>query len=424
MHSTHWRLGSILAIVLTGLAAPTAYGQSFGVELNNTLMPASGGMAGTSIARPQDLISGINANPAALTQYHGTQFTVGGTFAGSTFDIAQSSNIPLEGITPFAAKSGTPGAAVPNLGVSQELTAYGLPVTLGLGLFGAAGAGTSFIKQPQSNGTSSYLSLLEIAPSLGVQLTERFSVGSTLFVGNGFLDGPFVGTGSMTNAYALRGSVGAGYQLTENTSLGLYYQSVQRFRFKDEVVLFNDTASRDVHLSLPDQTGLGIANSSLMDGRLLLAADLLFLDWKDAALFRSIYRNQWVLQLGTQYRVNNRVKLRLGYAYAENPLDPSTGTSVDGITLPGGIPAVKYLQAQFAVINQHRLSAGFGVSDVLPGLDFDTFAGGMFQASDLLGNFTQVSVESYWIGLGFTWRFNRGACPSCPPQPTTVASSP
>ncbi len=154
MKSTFNAILSTAAVLACTLAAQMAYAQSFGVELNNTLMPASGGMAGTSIAAPQDLISGINANAATLTQYHGTQFTVGGAFAGSTFDLNQTGAAPAIGVTPFSAKSGTSGAAVPNIGVSQELTAYGLPVTLGLGLVGAAGAGTSFLKQPQSNGTS------------------------------------------------------------------------------------------------------------------------------------------------------------------------------------------------------------------------------------------------------------------------------
>ena len=254
------------------------------------------------------------------------------------------------------------------------------------------------------------MSLLQFAPSVGVRLTDRLSVGSTLFIGDGYLDGPFVGTNSMTNAYALRGSVGLNYALTDATSLGIYYQSVQRFRFKDEVVLFNSTVSRDVHLALPQQVGIGLANTSLVDGRLLLAADVLFLDWSSAALFRNIYRPQWVLQLGTQYRLNSRTRLRLGYAYAENPINPNVGTSVAGIPVPGGIPAVNYLEAQFAVINQHRLTAGVGIVDVLPGLDFDAFAGGMFEASQQLGNFTNVSPESYWIGVGFTWRFDRGRC--------------
>ncbi len=410
MHSTFKTIAGILAILACAFPGRQVHAQSFGVDLRNTLMPASGGMAGTSIARPQDLISGINANAATLTQYRGTQFTIGGAFAGSTFDLNQTAAAPAIGVLPFSAKSGTPGAAVPNIGVSQDLSEYGLPVTLGLGLIGAAGAGTSFLKQPQSNGTSTYLSLLEFASSFGVKLTDRLSLGSTMFIGDGYLDGPFVGTGAMTNAYALRGSIGASYQLTENTSLGFYYQTKQRFRFKNEVVLFNDTVSRDVRLSLPDQIGLGIANSSLMEGKLLLAADVLYLQWKNADLFRDIYRNQWVLQLGSQYRVNNRVRLRLGYAFAEDPIDPSTGTSVDGIPVPGGIPAVKYLEAQFAVVNQHRLTAGVGIRDVLPGLDFDALAGGMFEASQQLGDFTNVSVESYWIGVGFTWRFDRGAC--------------
>jgi len=116
------------------------------------------------------------------------------------------------------------------------------------------------------------------------------------------------------------------------------------------------------------------------------------------------------MQLGMQYTVNPRIKLRAGYALAGNPIDPNTGTTVDGIVIPGGIPSVKYLQAQYGVINQHRLSLGMGISDVLPGLDFDVLGGGMFPASEQFGQFTSVSLNSYWVGAGLTWRFGRGAC--------------
>ncbi|MEX0676981.1 MAG: hypothetical protein WD063_07890 [Pirellulales bacterium] len=410
-------VSGIVVILACRLADRSAQAQSFGVDLRNTLMPASGGMAGTSIAAPQDLISGINANPATLTQFHGTQFIVGGAWAEPTFNLAQTGDIGLPAdplITPFAAKSQTPGSAVPNIGVTQEMEAYGLPVTLGLGLVGAAGGGTDFRDEPESNGTSTYLSILEFAGAAGARLTDRLSAGAALFVGTGYLDGPFVGDGAMTSAYALRGSVGLSYALTDTTSLGVYYQSVERFRFKDEVRLeLLDGAFdivRDVHLSLPQNVGLGIANSSAMDGRLLLAADVVFLDWCSAALFRQIYLPQWVVQVGAQYSLNSRCRFRLGYAWAENPIDPNTGTSVAGIPVPGGVGAVKYLQAQFAVVSQHRFAAGVGLSDVLPGLDFDAFAGGMFRASDQLGDLTSVNIESYWIGLGFTWRFDRGCC--------------
>lgn len=58
-------------------------------------MPASGGMAGTSIARPQDVTSALNANPAALSQFRGTQFLFGGAWAEPTFTLTQTDPIPL-----------------------------------------------------------------------------------------------------------------------------------------------------------------------------------------------------------------------------------------------------------------------------------------------------------------------------------------
>jgi long-chain fatty acid transport protein len=92
--------------VLTG-SASSAFGQSFGVELHNTLMPASGGMGGVSIARPQDLTSAMNANPGSLTQFRGTQFAFGGGWAEPTFNLTQASNIPVVGTHPTEPWFGT-----------------------------------------------------------------------------------------------------------------------------------------------------------------------------------------------------------------------------------------------------------------------------------------------------------------------------
>jgi long-chain fatty acid transport protein len=301
---------------------------------------------------------------------------------------------------------------LPNIGVTQDTSALGLPITFGLGMVSTAGGGTSFRTVPQSNGTNMSMLFLNFVGSAGVQVTDRLSLGTSMSVGSGFLDGPFIGNSTMTNAYGLRGSVGLNYQLTEQTNLAFYYQSKQHYRFKDEVRLenFNGSfqTSRDLRLDLPDNIGLGISNSSLLDGRLLLAADVLYVHWRDSDLFRDIYVNQWVLQLGTQYSVNRRCRLRLGYALAQDPINPNTGNTLAEILPPGGGTAVKYLQSQFGIINQHRISAGVGVVDVLPGLDFDAFAGGMFEASQQFGAYTNISVESYWLGLGFTWRFGRG----------------
>ena len=113
--------------LLLGLSACTVYAQSFGVESHNTLMPASGGMAGTSIARPQDLTSSINANPATLTQFGGTQFTFGGAWAEATLNIDQTAPLPLLGVQPFAGKSqalGVMGVERDEAGVGRKDVSY------------------------------------------------------------------------------------------------------------------------------------------------------------------------------------------------------------------------------------------------------------------------------------------------------------
>ncbi len=404
-----WMRVAAVAIATVLTARGAALAQTYGIDFRNTLMPASGGMAGTSVAAPQDFISAINGNAAALTQFEGTHFTIGGAFAGPTARLSQADPIPLLGVDPFSEKSSTPGAIVPAIGVSQELDGLALPTTVGLAVLGAAGGGASYAQDPASNGTSSYLLFLEFAPSVAVELTERLSVGATMFIGDGYVSGPFVGVSSMTNAYALRAGVGIDYRLGDASRIGAYYLSTQAFRFPNEAILLNQARAIDVDMGLPQTVGLGVSNESLMDGRLLLAADALFLDWESAALFGSIYRPQWVMQLGAQYRATDALTLRAGYALAENPIDPNVGTSLGPVPVPGGIQAVKYLQSQFAIVNRHRIAAGFGYSDVIPGVDFDAFAGGMFPATEFLGDATRFDICSYWIGLGFTWHYDRAA---------------
>jgi long-chain fatty acid transport protein len=56
-------------------AARDAYAQALGIEIHNMVMPASGGLGGVSIARPQDLQSAIHGNPSTIAQFEGTQFS-------------------------------------------------------------------------------------------------------------------------------------------------------------------------------------------------------------------------------------------------------------------------------------------------------------------------------------------------------------
>jgi len=412
------KIVTTVAILTSTFLGRSAQGQSFGVELHNTLMPASGGMGGTSIAQPQDLLSAINGNAASMSQFEGTQFAFSGAWADPNVRFTQTVALPIAGVSPYSAVSSTPGAAVGNIGLTQSFESMGMPVTVGLGLISDAGAGVDFRTIPESNGTSAELLILQFVGAMSVQLTDRLSAGTTVSLGEGFYDAPFSGIGSMTPAYGVRGSLGLNYQLNPSTRLGVDYQTREDFDFRNAILLAPSFAPFNVKMSLPDNFGFGISNTSLMDGKLLLAADVLFNEWDNCYLYKNVYKNQWVFQTGAQYS-RGRYRYRLGYVYAENPVAPITSVTVDGIPVPDAVPGADYLQAQVAVFNQHRVSAGIGVVDVLPGVNFDAFAGGMFRASDQLGASTNVAASSYYLGVGITWRFaNCGALRSSAPAPT------
>lgn len=405
------QIGLVAVIAVFGsYFASSADAQPFGVEMQNNMLPVAGAMGGASIARPQELLAGLNANPATLANFGGTQFQFGGGWAEATYDLTQTATLQVPGVTPFSAKSGTPGVAVANIGMSRQIDLFGIDSTMGFGLISNAGAGVDFRGVPQSNRASSSMLVLEISSGFGMKLTERLSVGTTVSLGSGYFNGPFVGNSAMVQAYGLRASLGANYELTDATSLGAYWQTKQHFHFDDAISLqlFNNTfdITRDVEMDLPSTVGFGIANRRLLDGRLLLAMDIVYKNWERADMFESVYRDQWAFQFGSQYSYN-RLRLRAGYVYAMNPIKPVTVTTAGGVTLPGATAGVEYLQSQFALINQNRISAGIGIVDLRPGLDLDLFAGGMPTESGSTGQFTSVRVASYWVGLGMTYRFGK-----------------
>lgn len=401
---------AMLLVAFALCSAERAQAQSFGIELFNNLMPASGGMAGTSIAAPQDLQSAINGNPASLTQYRGTQFGMGGAWVEPTYSLSVAPpGLPFVGA--FSGNSDAQGVAAPNIGVTQDMTAYGLPVTLGVGLFAGSGAAVDFRQIPASNGTYASLAALDIVMSAGVSLTDNLSLGASATLSNATMGGPFVGNSGTSMDYGLRGSVGLNYQLMSDTNVGVYWKSKVAYTFENLVTFPNQLPGVyfDILADRPQCVGLGIANQTLMDGRLLLAVDAVFQEYSSTAMFGDLFHDQWALQFGMQYSVNERVRVRLGYAWNQNPMRNSVGDRLGGVLPPDGVAQVQYIEALFAAIFQDRITGGVSVRDVMPGVDLDLFAGGTFERSETFG-ITTASVASYWIGTGITWRFGRGSC--------------
>ena len=112
---------SAVAIALT-IFARASNGQGYGTDVQNVMAPASGGMAGVSAARPQDVPSAIFGNPATMAQFDGTQFTVGGGWVEGYPTVDHQAD---RAGAAFTATSRTEGFLAPEIGVTQSLRPLG-----------------------------------------------------------------------------------------------------------------------------------------------------------------------------------------------------------------------------------------------------------------------------------------------------------
>ena len=417
------KCNSILIVVILLLALVVNYhsamGQGYGTDTQNVMTPAAGGMAGVSLAMPQDVPAAVFGNPATLSQFHGTQFTIGGGWVEGYPTITNNGALnALPPGRPFSVPSRTQGFAVPEIAATQDLRSLNIPGTLGLGFAGLSGLGAEYrgrvpenigvddISLGLNNASSEYM-VLGVNLGAGVDLTDRLSAGATLTLGSGFEQLGFVGplfSSAMVNDYGLRGKFGLDYNVNDSSTIGAFYQTRMDFDFPD-AVRFNGTY-HDILISQPETVGIGLANHSLMDGNLLIAADVYYKVWDNAPLYKDIFVNQWAFAVGSQL-TRGQTKYRLGYSYDTNPLNHNVGNSLDGF------PVLKdeiqlFQAASMAVISQHRITAGIGRQGfIVPNLDLDVFAGGLLPAADQFGS-TRARVTVYYAGLGLTWRY--GCC--------------
>ncbi len=409
MRSYRHLLGLVIALAVIAQSG-LARGQGYGSDLQNVMGPASGSMAGVSTARPQDVPSAIFGNPATLAQFEGTQFTLGGGWIEGYPTVTDDGFDRTLGSGPFSVTSRTQGSVASEIGVAQDLRSFGVAGTMGMGLAGLSGLGDEYRgRVPESsvlnNESASYL-ILGLNVGAGFQLSDRLSVGAAVTLGTGFEQFAFIGpivSSAMVNAYALRGTVGVDYDLNDCNTVGFYYQSKMSFDFPNGFRVGNNYY--DVHIAQPTTFGLGIANRSFLDGNLLLAADVYYKDWENAALWQDFFLNQWAIAVGTQY-TSGKMKYRLGYSWNTNPTNHNVGSNFDGI--PVLQSQLQFYQAAILpAVNQNRITGGIGSQDfLLPGMDLDLFAGGMLPASDNFGPHSSASLASYYIGMGMTWRYD------------------
>ncbi len=312
--------------------------------------PVNRSMGGASTAAPLDAIGAIYWNPATITQLPSNEIGLGLDLLFANQEV-RSSFGPFAGET----KSDTGAFPIPNFGwVHKTSNPY---ITFGLGLNSVAGFKTNLNADPTNpilapppfglGLVSSEASFMQFAPVGAFQLTDTLSVavGPTITTGQVGVQ-PFVFDSPNANGYpsgrATRYHWGAGFQL------GAFYKPNLCWKYGVslksptwmETFEFESTDANGgprqltAELDLPLILSLGTAYTGFE--RWLFALDVRYLDYGntqglgDPAEFNGTgklmglgWNSVLATAMGAQFQWNDRLSLRTGYSFNQNPVSNS-----------------------------------------------------------------------------------------------------
>jgi long-chain fatty acid transport protein len=209
---------------------------------------------------------------------------------------------------------------------------------------------------------------MKFAPTIAYQALMNLSVGVSAQVNYSALD---LGDGTVS-AYSYGVKLGAIYKPIDPLSIGLVYTSPQEATYNHVFDFSGNGRRQNLTLEQPQELGLGVAYE-FFGPRLLLEANGKWINWSDAEGFEDFeWDDQYVLALGAQWEAIDHLFFRIGYNYAESPVDendnfngslvgpgPPEFVDVQGKSLP------RYYFESFRVIGlpavvEHHITAGIG----------------------------------------------------------------
>lgn len=350
------------------------FGAGLGATNGDNLIaigPNARGMGGLSVANPQDAISAVFGNPAAMCYSRycpSSQVDFAATIFAPHVDALVSN--PMGGLDSVV-KAGSDEKIypIPAIGLSIPFKRGQDQWRFGLAAYGVSGLGVDYRDTsidvanyfgPGANlvaGEFTSLQIMKFAPAVAYQVSDNVSLGAALHLDYATLD---LGSGSAP-------AIGAGAQLgmvwrpTTNVSLGLTYISPQEVTH-DKVVAMptstGDIARFDLTLEAPQQFAAGISWET-MDHRLVSGIEAKWINWADAKGYSDFdWKNQTVIAIGAQYEViRDKFFLRLGYNYGENPVKAHQGwngaftaTGPAEVVTVQGIQFPRYYYETFRII--------------------------------------------------------------------------
>ena len=430
--STTKRLWLALALVLLSATLALATNGDNLIAIG----PNARAMGGTGIAQPQDAISAVFANPAAMC--FGTYCPSSEVnFAGTLFMPHVDAKIST-GSGVVSADSEDQVYAIPAIGLSVPIGSGPSNWRFGLAAYGVTGLGVDYKgsdidntgfydfgpggRAPLVAGEYTQLQIMKFAPAVAFQPNTKLSLGMALHIDYATLD---LRDGGSSN-YGWGVQPGLIFKPFDQLSLGLTYTSPQSVDH-DDVKDFDGDGSKDtLTLESPQQIGIGAAYE-LLGKKLLIEADVKWINWSDADGYKEFdWNDQWVFALGAQFQPVTGLFLRAGYNYGKNPVDdhdgwdgsfnPATGfpnsiQRVQGKTIP------TYYYETFRIVGfpavvEHHVTMGLGYQ-FTPSLLINLGYMHAFENSieengtDPFGRPVTIksSLSEDSLDFGITWRF-------------------
>jgi long-chain fatty acid transport protein len=320
--------------------------------------PVNESMGGAGVACPIDSAGAIHWNPASISDLPCSEMSFGFGMMLPTETL--SSRIGAGALGPGSPPvdlSGSDGSepgicVIPTMALVRKIE--GSRWSWGLGLFGVGGSHVNYpasttnpilLPQPAGLGRlSATVEVVQIDPTISYQLTDHLSVGfaptitlanliaSPLLLGPKGADGEYAeGVGTR---YTWGGGfqVGAYYKTDTCWSFGTSFKSTQwmepfRFRTQDSSGLPQEVSFR---LDYPMLISVGAAYTGFENWT--IATDVRYFNYAGTAGFNSGgfaadgsltglgWKDVYSVALGVQRQIGERITVRMGYCYNDNPI--------------------------------------------------------------------------------------------------------
>lgn len=330
--------------------------------------------------------STIFFNPAGMTYLEGSQI-VGALHLIRTTGDFDDRNSRAAGIRPLGDEGGDFGglAAIPNIYYKQDINEQ---LKFGIGIGTPFGLKTDYDKNwlGRFQALKSDLKTVNINPSLAWKLNDQWSFGfgvSAMWAQAELTSAVNLGAAesSVNNKgkdWGFGYNLGAIYQVTPDTRLGLAYRSKVEQHLKGDARspftalngIPGSTLNTDITADLTLPETLSLSSFSRLDERWDLLADVTWTRWsqfKTLSILRDNgsntvlgstqehWNNTLRYSLGLNYRYSDTVKLRTGVAYDEEAIDNNHRTS----RIPGNDRIWLSFGASWQYSPQTRLDAGY-----------------------------------------------------------------